>query len=899
MSVRDVVQAAAGVGGDKLYVDDVFSTYIYTGTGGKVDITNGISLGGGNAGPSVDFTNPTNSYLSRTSDLANNTDSKTFTFSFWSYIPSSLGGQPARHVCYFGSEHFSVTLDVTRVLLSSKQASNSPALSFNTVTGDLPQDTWNHVVISVDLGNTGNRSVYINGVLASTSWNQYVNSEIDFTRNNIYVATNSATNFRGYLSNVFLDHTYRDMSQSSNQLLFRTSDGLPATGLASLNPVLYLPLDATNAIGKNLGTGGDFTTTGSPVASETFGPYSDSSLGEGGLVWLKSRSPAQAHGLFDTERANGTTKFLQSQATDAEVVDGGGSPIATVGIVPNSNGFTLNDNTYFNATVPSTYTYASWSWRKAPKFFDIVTWTGNSVSGRTIAHNLGTVPGMIIVKRTNSPANWAVYHRDLTNANHSLLLNLTAAQDESGYFGNTNPTDTVFSVNANSVVNGTGNNYVAYVFAHNAGGFGDDGDQNVISCGSVVGASQQEVYLGFEPQWILLKNRDSAQDWWMVDNMRGWPVQGTDTSYSARRLNANLSSAESTLSIAPSATGFKANTMSAGQTYIYMAIRRPMKPPEVGTEVYNAITRTGTGAVATVTGVGFPTDLVMIQPRNAAGNYPAFTDRLRGSSKVLVPSATTSESSSSATQDLTGWTMDGFTLGTGAQTSININNVTTVLQCLKRAPGFMDEVCYTGTGSGANTITHGLTVAPELLITKIRGGGTESGVGGWGVYAAPLTIAKVLELNATTASASDNWFSGNTGDEAAPTSTQFTVWGNDPHSNRANGNYAAYLFASLAGVSKIASYSGTGNFVNVDCGFAAGARFVMIKRTDSTGDWYVWDSARGIAAGNDPYLLLNSTAAEVTNTDYIDPLSSGFTVTSSAPAALNASGGSYLFLAIA
>ena len=75
----------------------------------------------------------------------------------------------------------------------------------------------------------------------------------------------------------------------------------------------------------------------------------------------------------------------------------------------------------------------------------------------------------------------------------------------------------------------------------------------------------------------------------------------------------------------------------------------------------------------------------------------------------------------------------------------------------------------------------------------------------------------------------------------------------------------------------------------------------MIKRTDvdSFGDWYVWDSARGIVAGNDPYVLVNSAAAEVTNTDYIDPLNAGFTVTSSAPAALNTSGGTYIFLAIA
>jgi hypothetical protein len=109
----------------------------------------------------------------------------------------------------------------------------------------------------------------------------------------------------------------------------------------------------------------------------------------------------------------------------------------------------------------------------------------------------------------------------------------------------------------------------------------------------------------------------------------------------------------------------------------------------------------------------------------------------------------------------------------------------------------------------------------------------------------------------------------------------------------------SYLFATLAGVSKVGSYTGTGTTLSIDCGFTAGARFVLIKRTDSTGDWYVWDTTRGIIAGNDPYLMLNSTAAEVTNTDYIDPLSSGFQISSTAPAAINASGGSFIFLAIA
>ena len=73
----------------------------------------------------------------------------------------------------------------------------------------------------------------------------------------------------------------------------------------------------------------------------------------------------------------------------------------------------------------------------------------------------------------------------------------------------------------------------------------------------------------------------------------------------------------------------------------------------------------------------------------------------------------------------------------------------------------------------------------------------------------------------------------------------------------------------------------------------------MIKRRDGSGDFYIWDSLRGIVSGNDPYFILSSDAAAVTNTDYIDPLNAGFTVTSSAPAELNANGGTYLFLAIA
>lgn len=93
------------------------------------------------------------------------------------------------------------------------------------------------------------------------------------------------------------------------------------------------------------------------------------------------------------------------------------------------------------------------------------------------------------------------------------------------------------------------------------------------------------------------------------------------------------------------------------------------------------------------------------------------------------------------------------------------------------------------------------------------------------------------------------------------------------------------------------SYTGTGALQTINCGFTGGARWVMIKRTDSTGDWYVWDTARGMVSGTDPSLLLNSTAAEV-NANSVYTTSVGFQIVSTA-AGINASGGTYIFLAIA
>jgi len=344
--------------------------------------------------------------------------------------------------------------------------------------------------------------------------------------------------------------------------------------------------------------------------------------------------------------------------------------------------------------------------------------------------------------------------------------------------------------------------------------------------------------------------------------------------------------------VSATSTGFKINTGSSGfnasgGTYIYIAIRRgPMKVPTLGTSVFSPII--SSASAGTVLTTNFPIDLQIQSFRSTTGAHRVM-DRLRGVSTnataVGTGLATTNENaetSSTGTFSL-GWDNTSFKMTTSFETTSG------VFWNFQRAPSFFDEVCYTGTGV-ARTVTHNLAAVPELMIVKAR---SDAGTA-WSVYSKSLTVNQYILLDSSAGFGTFNLWNA-----TAPTSSVFSV-STYFYVNESAYTYVAYLFATCAGVSKVGSYTGNAGYtVTVPCGFTAGVRFVLIKRTDSTGDWYVWDSARGIIPSNDPYLLLNSTAAEVTGTDYVDTYSAGFEVTSTAPAALNATGGTYIFLAIA
>ena len=593
--------------------------------------------------------------------------------------------------------------------------------------------------------------------------------------------------------------------------------------------------------------------------------------GKGGLVWTKARDIANGHALYDT--LTGVNSRLQSHTTAAL-----GSTTGDFTSFSNT-GYTVGAPTVTNELNQNTKSFVSWTFRKAPKFFDVQTATLSSGNATVSFANLATL-GMVIVKRTDSTGSWYVWHRSLT-AGKLLYLEQTAAEATLGHITVSGTTLTL--------VDGTlaDGDYVCYGFAH------DTTTDGIIQCGSYTGtgAGNIAVTLGWEPQFVMVKRATvDTGSWMMSDSMRGMPANATPDNV----LIANTSGVENAIGgVGATATGFKvsgggtANYDVNGSVYIYLAIRRPNKPPTLGTQVYNAVARTGTGAAATVTGVGFAPDLVTTFAR-AYGSGFGWIDKLRGWKPILSSYQTVAEDNTYS-DVVTAFGMDGISVGadTGS-TFINSNTKPYITYFFRRAVGVFDQVCYTGTGV-AKTEAHNLGEVPELMIVKSRSVGGNQ----WSVYS-PDGATKSLELNSAAANDTSNVYWNNT----APTSSVFTV-GTWSTTNESAATFVAYLFATKAGISKVGSYTGNGSNQTINCGFTTGARFVLIKRTDSTGDWFVWDSVRGIVAGDDPHLSLNTSAAEVTTDDSIDPDTSGFIVNQVAATNINVNAATYIFLSLA
>jgi len=655
-----------------------------------------------------------------------------------------------------------------------------------------------------------------------------------------------------------------------------------ASGVASGDPV-----DVTEVFNTTLyeGNGADKTITNDIDLS-----------GEGGLVWIKKRSATDSHILIDTER--GVSKYIKSDLSDIESTTG--NTVSTF----NSNGFVVGN---YSNTGANGAGYVAWTFRKQRKFFDVVTYSGNGSNARTVSHSLGSVPGMILTKNiSGGTTDWQVYHRGMNGGinPHQYFMSLNEANSEatSSVWNNTAPSSTQFTVSGGAA-NESGKNYVAYLFAHNDsdGNFGPDKDQDIIKCGHYSGSnSGVTVDLGFQPQWLLIKRRDGSGGWGIIDEMRGLNLT-TVAQDNCKQIRANVDNAENQEYFPhPVYNGF-ATVGTAGSggggndDYIYVAIRRgPLNIPTDATKFFKPY-YSGSSNIAGITATGFPGDFFINTQTSGSPKYSSnrLTSGASGSSGKYLNLDSTSNANNGGSGVL--WfnnnegtrAMDFYSSWYGASSLVSAN-------IWRRAPSYFDIGHYYGNGGG-QSVYHNLGVAPEMVWIKRRDAN-----GDWGMYfnSGSGTECAVI-LNSTNEMTTSSLSFTRQAHRVVIYNTGFPV---DISINGAD--YIVYFFVTCPGVSKCGTYTGSGSTQNIDCGFSSGARYILIRQRSSGGNsgqrgTFVFDTARGIVAGNDNYYRLNDNNADTTDQDWIDPHSSGFTVSSANGNDINQSGRTYIFYAVA
>jgi hypothetical protein len=320
---------------------------------------------------------------------------------------------------------------------------------------------------------------------------------------------------------------------------------------------------------------------------------------------------------------------------------------------------------------------------------------------------------------------------------------------------------------------------------------------------------------------------------------------------------------------------------------------------------------TGNGSTQTISGLGFSPDLVWIKNRTLAVSH-VLQDTVRGVSTYLASDLTAAEATYSSL-GITAFNSDGFTVADVTNGGYRVNGApgtafggsyaawcwdagsSTVTntqgsissQVRANASAGFSVATLTTPNSGTFTVGHGLNVAPSLVICKARNQAFT-----WIVYHRSAGAGNVLVLNTTAASAANATIWQNTNPSSTLVYGDVTNWG--------TANYVMYSFAPVAGYSSMGSYVGNGSSDGafVHTGFRP--RFILIKRTDSSGQWTMYDTARDSSNASKTPLAPNESTAEsgFTSGYNLDILSNGFKWRD-AGMVNNASGGTYIYFAVA
>ena len=319
------------------------------------------------------------------------------------------------------------------------------------------------------------------------------------------------------------------------------------------------------------------------------------------FTWIKNRDGAYWHQTYDAVRGASAGALYTNQTAAQDYM--GGNGLASF----NSDGFTVNTNDGCNGNGQD---LVAWNWKangagsantagtinstvsvNTTAGFSIVSYTGNGTGGATVGHGLGVAPSMIIEKGRSVTDDWLIYHKSIGATKGLALNNTTAEAASTGYWNDTAPTSSLFTIGNNGKVNTNGGTHVAYCFAEKTG---------YSKFGSYTGNGNADgtfVYTGFKPAFVILKTSNLTGGWYIKDSIRsgGTNPNGSNPNETDNP-TANTSNAEnkaSAFGMDILSNGFKLRATDGyvnfdGGNYIYMAFA---EAPLVGTNGVTAKAR--------------------------------------------------------------------------------------------------------------------------------------------------------------------------------------------------------------------------------------------------------------------------------------------------------------------
>ena len=848
----------------KSYVDDVFSTYLYTGNATARSITNNVDLSG--KGGMV--------WTKRRSGTGNNTIYDTERGATY-YIRTNLDNaqtNDANTLSSFNSDGFSLGSDTT-----SNDSGTFGSWSFRESPGffDVVSYTGNgsNRLIDHSLGSVpGMMMVKCTSETRDwVVWHRNLESAPNYasgyTSGDYYLTLNSNAARSSIDTNV-----WDRIDPTATQFKVGTSDFTNKDGESYIAYIFAGGSANSYALANSV----DFDGSGDDL---TIGSSSDWGLGTGDFTWEAWIKPTEAwtSGVWETVFMVGTSPetgglWIGKNTSDQFVVRAfSDQDLLTWDALPPVGEWTHVAAARSGTTLKLFYNGSEQ--KSVTTSYDFQTGSNARIANDGHSQRFaGKVSNLRLVKGTAVYTSDFVPSDTLTNITNTVLL----CCNNSSITGSTVTPATITSNGTPAADTDTP------PFSDAAANiFGENEDRGIVTCGTYEGngnASGPQVTCGFEPQWLMIKNADSTQNWVTFDCMRGIVTGGDDSWLYPNGTNAEIAADYIELT----STGFKLTAAADlvngnGHTMIWCAIRRPDgyvgKPPSAGTDVFSTSDGLGTSEPFSFTS-GFPVDFWL--HRQPAQTRDWFTSaRLIGDKYVFTNTADDEDT-----------TAGGITYDSNTQVGYGYNSAWQAW-CWKRYSG-MDVVTYVGDGVAGRTISHSLNKTPEMIWVKKRDAVGNWRVGHKGLNGGTDPWNYNLQIETGVENSYDVW------NNTSPTSTYFSL-SSAGDVNGSTNTFIAMLFSSVDNISKVGYYTGNGTSSNtITVGFQP--RFILFRGSDIGGPWRVLDSLRGMSSGNDGSLSLNTNAAAVTNFDWLDVTSTGFTINTTDGEA-NASGQNYIYYA--